>query len=125
MVFCMTDRLILKNLTVYAYHGVGESEKKLGQRFEIDVTASSDFSAFVQDDSYADAVCYAQMAEVVMNVATSHSYNLIETLGVNIAEKLLATFSPLKSVTVTVRKPSAPIPHALDYAAIETTRTRD
>jgi len=32
-----SDRITLKNLMFYAYHGVFAAEKELGQRFEVDV----------------------------------------------------------------------------------------
>ncbi len=31
------DRITLKSLVFYAYHGVFEAEKELGQKFEVDV----------------------------------------------------------------------------------------
>ena len=46
-----TDYIRLNDMRFYAYHGVFPEEKKLGQRFEIDLEISCDLSKAGQNDN--------------------------------------------------------------------------
>ena len=37
-----SDRLVLKNMVFYGYHGAFAAEKELGQRFEVDLEMQLD-----------------------------------------------------------------------------------
>ena len=119
------DQIHIKNLRIHAYHGVLASEKEQGQFFEIDLVAIRHFHDFVDADDYQKATCYASLCDDMVAFATKEKYNLIETLAHRLALYLLRKNPPLEAVTLTIRKPSAPIIHALDYVAVEIFRSRD
>ncbi len=52
-------------------------------------------------------------------------FNLIETFAERIADAILAKWVIVEEVTVTVRKPSAPIRHLVDHVGVSITRTRN
>ncbi len=120
----MADRLIVKNLIVYAHHGVGDCEKKLGQRYEIDLSCKTSFEECVKQDDYQKTVCYAELANLAADITSNKVFNLIETLGEEICSQILSQFPAIEEITVQVRKPSAPIAHVISHAAIELTRYR-
>jgi dihydroneopterin aldolase len=118
------DRIILSNMAFFAYHGVAPQERRLGQRFFVDVDCLLDVRPAAEADDYRQAVCYAAVYDVVSAVMTGEPANLIETLAERIARTVLERFPRLEGVRVAIRKPSAPVKGVLDYAGVEITRRR-
>lgn len=114
----MTDTVRVRNAQVYAYHGVKPEEATLGQRFYIDIDCTVDNGAAAQDDDYAQAICYGTLCDLAARIAGSERYELIETLADRLASAILGQFGRVQHVSVTVRKPSAPIPHPIDYVEV-------
>lgn len=118
------DRIIVKGLRLFAYHGVNEEEKQNGQDFVIDLTAELDLSNPCETDSLDDTVSYAKIIKTVRRVFTAEKYDLIEKCAGVIADAVLAEYPELTAVTVKVMKPDAPISADFGYVAVEITRTR-
>lgn len=118
------DKIIIKNLRIFAFHGVMDSEKQQGQTFEIDLVAMRDFTEFSHADNYIGATCYATLCDDVVEFTTKNRFDLIEALAENLAAFILKKHSALEALEIVVRKPSAPIQHAFDYVGVEIFRTR-
>jgi len=114
----------LKNIQVYAYHGVYEYEREQGTRFEIDVELEAMLDEAVSTDDLAHTIDYVKVQEVVTAVVTSNRFHLVETLTDAIATALLANF-PAKEVIARVRKPGAALGAILDTVEIECHKRRD
>lgn len=120
----MTDHVLVQRIAVFAYHGVHPEEERLGQRFYVSLDCGLDLSAAGRTDEWEHTVCYAQLTEIVMNVATERRFHIIEALAEAIAGEVLARFARVEEVTVRVEKPGAPVPAILDGIAVEITRAR-
>ncbi|MGB4338336.1 MAG: dihydroneopterin aldolase [Bacillota bacterium] len=118
------DRITLKNLVFYAYHGLFAAEKELGQRFEVDVDLYGDFSECARGDDIDAAVNYADVYALVREIVEEREFDLVETLAHTIADEIVSAY-PVDSVTVRVRKPGAPIGGPMDYVECEVTRERE
>jgi dihydroneopterin aldolase len=117
-----SDRIILRGVRAWGHHGVLPAERANGQEFLVDLelgVASMDIPA--ASDDLVDTVDYAAAAAIVVELITGTPFDLIETLGVRIAEACLA-LRGVETVTVTVHKPSAPIPVPFSDVAIRVTR---
>lgn len=101
--------LRINGLALYAYHGVHEAERALGQRFLIDIVATVDVGSAPRTDDIAESVDYAGMIEVATIAFTSRAFNLIESAAGTVAEEVLRRFEKVVSVSVTVHKPAAPV----------------
>ncbi|EXC12971.1 Dihydroneopterin aldolase [Morus notabilis] len=55
------DKLILRGLMFHGFHGVKSEEKKLGQKFVIDVDAWMDLHAAGLSDHLSDTVSYTDI----------------------------------------------------------------
>ena len=121
----MADRILVRDLVLYAYHGVHPEEQRLGQRFEVDITCSLDLREAARQDVAGATVSYASLVEIAQEISANTNFFLIETLAETIAGKILQDYPQIGEVTVQVRKPSAPIPATLGYVAVEITRRRD
>lgn len=120
----MTDRILVRDLIVYGYHGVYPEEQRLGQRFEVDITCSLDLREAARLDSEEATVSYAGLVEIARKIATDETFLLIEALAEAIAGAVLAAYPQIEEITVELRKPSAPVPAPIGYVAVEVTRSR-
>jgi dihydroneopterin aldolase len=112
----------IRNIKVFAHHGVTAEEKEQGQEFLLDVEMELDEDAALVDDISA-TVDYAEVAGAVAQMATSGRYDLIETLAGEIVDHLL-TIHGVKEASVTVKKPRAPLPVEAEWVGVTVRRGR-
>ena len=120
----MTDHIRVHRLAVFARHGVLPEEAAIGQRFFISFDAAVDTRAAGTSDDLTKSVSYADMSDIVVGIATTRRFKLLEALAEAIATDILAAFPLVEAITVRVDKPSAPVPHVLDTVSVEITRSR-
>jgi dihydroneopterin aldolase len=118
------DRIILKDLGFYGYHGVYAEEAKLGQRFFIDLELGTDLSVAAATDELSTAISYAEVYDVVKAAFEAKRVKLIEALAQNIVDAIFDKFQEVEWVVIRVRKPEAPIAMVRGEAAIELHRKR-
>jgi len=118
------DRIILRDLGFYGYHGVLEQEATLGQRFYVDLELGGDLSTPARTDNLDGAVSYAEVYEVVKAAFEGRRMKLIEAVAQNIIDALFQAFPALDWIVIRIRKPEAPIAMVRGEAAIELHRQR-
>ena len=115
----MTEyRIRLQNCAFFARHGLFNEEETLGQRFFVDAELLVDGTTALEDDDVEKVVDYGAAFQVIERIVTGKRRFLIEALALDVAKDLCATFSIVKQVTITIRKPSAPVQGILDYAEV-------
>ncbi len=120
----MSDRITLRGLRAYGYHGVYPQERAEGQEFVVDVTLELDLAAAAGSDDLADTVDYGALADRLVAVVTGEPVNLLETLAARLVDECLAD-GRVRAAEVTVHKPAAPIPHAFTDVAVTVRRSRE
>lgn len=115
------DKIYIKGLRVWAYHGVNPSEQEKGQPFELDITIGYDLSAAGCSDDLSQTINYSKAAKRAIAVMLEEKNALIERAATRVADALLAEF-PADEVTVLLKKPRAPVAADFDYVAVEITR---
>jgi len=118
------DIIRLHNMQFYGYHGVSESEKHLGGKFEVDVEMVKDLKEACENDDIKASIDYEAVYKTVDRCVKSDNYYLIEALANSISKKLLNDF-PISEILVRVRKPHAPINGMLDTVEIEISRSKE
>lgn len=118
------DRIILKDLGFYGYHGVFAEEAKLGQRFFVDLELGADLSAPATTDRLSTGISYADIYDVVKARFEGQRMKLLEALAQNIVDGLFETFQGVEWIVIRIRKPEAPIAMVRGEAAIELHRQR-
>jgi dihydroneopterin aldolase len=108
----------LRNLQLYAYHGVGEHERKYGGRFEIDVELQAELRAATLSDDLADTIDYVKVQQAVAEVSSSRHYHLLERLAADLASGMIERF-PIDRVIIRVRKPGAAVGGVMDTVEVE------
>lgn len=119
------EKIIIKGLKLYAYHGVNPEEKVDGQNFILDITATLNADTAKQSDNVDDTVSYAKIIKTVRAVFTEKSYDLIETAANKVGVSIMQAYPRLDSVTVLLMKPEAPVKADFEYVAVEETITRE
>lgn len=118
------DKIIIRDLHVFAFHGVNDAEKRDGQSFMLDIELYADLSAPRKTDSVADTVSYSQVIKSAVRIFTAHKYNLIERAAEVLADGLLDEFAALQKITLTVKKPDAPMKAEFGFVGFELTKER-
>lgn len=116
------DKIVLKNMGFYAYHGNLPSEMTQGQRFFVDVTVLADLTKPGQTDQLEDSINYVDIYDTVERIMTETPCKLLERVGSLIADELWNSNKGIVGLAVTVRKPSVPISGMLDYVEVTITR---
>ena len=117
----MPDRILLQGIQFYGYHGVYDEERRLGQRFLVDVELRLDVSGAASEDDVSATVDYGQVQAVVLEIGTREKFKLLETLATRIASAILERF-PIREVTVRATKPAPALPGVLAGVSVEVTR---
>lgn len=111
-------------MVFYGYHGMMEHERIEGQPFEVDVELTTDLRMAGKTDDIRHTVSYAEVYQSIKSIVEQKTFNLIEALAEAIAGMLLARY-PFDSVKIQVRKPRAPVPGPISWAAVEIERKRN
>ena len=114
----MKDKIIINDLEIFAYHGVLNEEKSLGQRFLLSIELELDLKKAGIHDSLSDTVDYGKLCHEVENVFTKTSFDLIEKVAHEVCTFILSKYKLVSSVKIEVKKPWAPIGKPLKYASI-------
>jgi len=118
------DRIILKDLGFYGYHGVFAEEAKLGQRFFIDLELGIDLAAAASSDRLSAGISYSDIYDVVKSTFETRRMKLLEAVAQNIVDGIFNEFEAVSWVIIRLRKPEAPIAMVRGEAAIELHRQR-
>ncbi|XWS43321.1 hypothetical protein CRYUN_Cryun16bG0092800 [Craigia yunnanensis] len=118
------DKLILRGLKLHGFHGVKPEEKKLGQKFLVDVDAWMDLRLAGKSDLLSDTVSYTDIYRIEKEVVEGQSPNLLESVAQLIASTTLTKYSQISAVRVKVGKPHVAVHGPLDYLGVEIIRYR-
>ncbi|KAF5741481.1 hypothetical protein HS088_TW10G00479 [Tripterygium wilfordii] len=118
------DKLILRGLQFHGYHGVKVEERKLGQKFLIDIDAWMDLRAAGKSDNLSDTISYTDIYRIAKDVVEGPAQNLLESVAELIASNTLAKHSQISAVRVKVGKPHVAVHGPVDYLGVEILRHR-
>ncbi len=118
------DKIVLKGIQFYGYHGLIPEEKTLGGWYEVDVEIKRDLKSAGLSDKIKDTINYPKIHQIVVRVGENERFQLLERLGHRIAEEIAKEFD-FEEVTVRVRKPAPPLVGKLDHVEIEIVRKKN
>lgn len=118
------DKIVIKDLEIFAYHGVLPEEKRQGQTFIVTVELFLDLHDAGASDDLGETVNYADVCDTISRVMTEEKYNLIEAAAESMAGTILLEYEKVKTVHIMLCKPEAPINMTFDTVYIDITRGR-
>ncbi|KAJ1390660.1 Dihydroneopterin aldolase [Sesbania bispinosa] len=118
------DKLILRGLTFHGFHGAKPEERKLGQKFLVDVDAWMDLRAAGKSDHLSDTVSYTEIYRIAKEVLEESPHNLLESVAHKIAITTLTNHQQISAIRVKVGKPHVAVRGPVDYLGVEILRRR-
>jgi len=118
------DKIQLRGMSFYGFHGATKSEKEIGQQFIVDIEIELSLRQAGTSDNLEDTVNYSELYDLVENIIKGPSKNLLENVAETIASAILTQFE-IHSVRVKIKKPEVPIKNSvLKYASVEIYRLK-
>lgn len=118
------DRINIKGLEIFAHHGVYREETVLGQKFIVDVSMEVDTRAAGRTDDLKKSVNYGSVCSDIQDVMKNRNYKLIEAVAEEIALAILLKYEEVRGVSVTVKKPWAPVLVHVDDVSVAIERRK-
>jgi dihydroneopterin aldolase len=118
----MSDKISLKGIWGFGYHGVFDHEAKNGQDFFVDLEISLDLSKPSSSDNLAETIDYGSLADLVVEEITGERVQLIERLAGRIADRIKSGHPEITAIAVTVHKPKAPVTAQTSDISVTITR---
>jgi len=118
------DQLRIKDLEVYAYHGVFAAEKELGQRFVLDLILDYDMTRAAKTGDLTASIHYGELAQELVKWCQESKEDLIETLAYQLIGKIFQSYCLVEKVSLEVKKPWAPVPLPLDTCSVKLVRQK-
>ncbi|MCI8466015.1 MAG: 2-amino-4-hydroxy-6-hydroxymethyldihydropteridine diphosphokinase [Lachnospiraceae bacterium] len=116
------DKIIIRNLEVFANHGVFPEETKLGQKFLVSAKLLCDTRRAGRTDELEHSIHYGLVAEAITSHMKTHTKKLIEAAAEELAEHLLLTFPLMRGIVLEIQKPWAPVGLPLETVSVKIER---
>lgn len=101
-------KIALEGLEFFAYHGYHEEERKIGNRYEVDIWVETDFDQAAENDLLENTIDYAQLYELVKK-EMQHPTHLLERLAGRIADRTFKELPVVESLEVNISKLNPPL----------------
>ena len=118
------DKILIKDLEIFAYHGVLEEEKQKGQPFFISAELYLDLREAGIKDDLSKTVNYATVCELIKDIMTREKFDLIEAVAETVAGAILLNYELIKEIHLVIRKPKATIPMSFDTVCVDIVRKK-
>ena len=112
-------RILIKDLNLFGYHGVRDSEKKDGQNFRFNIEILINKGSFLNDDSIENTINYSEVIRLVKDINSNRRFNLLETLSQEIANRIIGMSFLIEKVSVKIEKTSPPIKENIESVGVE------
>jgi dihydroneopterin aldolase len=120
----MLATIQLRQMRFHARHGVLPEEAVLGQLWIVDLELVVDIAQAAASDDLAHTVNYADVYSLCQDIMVNERFALIEALANHILSSVLSAHPRVKTATITIHKPQAPIPGVHDGVSLTTSLSR-
>ncbi len=115
--------LVLSRITFEGRHGATENERRSLRTFEVDVEIDSSLDRARTSDDLKDTIDYRVVAEIIVELGTSETHHLLESLAGRMLDALGKRY-PAASFRLEVRKLNPPLcPGHPAFASVRMSRS--
>ena len=116
------DQIHIKNLEVFARHGVFPEENALGQKFLVSAVLYTSTREAGRTDELTKSIHYGEVSQFITKFMEQNTWKLLETVAERLAEELLLNTERLEGVRLEIKKPWAPVGLPLETVSVEIER---
>ena len=116
------DKIHIKNLEVFAKHGVFPEENVLGQKFVVSAVLYTSTREAGKTDELAKSIHYGDVSHLIAEFMKQNTFQLLETAAERLAEELLLKTEHLEKICLEIKKPWAPVGLPLETVSVEIER---
>ena len=116
------DKITIRNLEIFAKHGVYPEENVLGQKFVISAVLYTSTRKAGMTDELGYSVNYGEVSHFIKKFVEGHTWKLLESVVEHLAEELLVSFPLLHRVDLEIQKPWAPVGLPLETVSVAISR---
>ncbi|MGI5949879.1 2-amino-4-hydroxy-6-hydroxymethyldihydropteridine diphosphokinase [Peptoniphilus sp.] len=117
------DKIKIKDLEIYANHGLFKEEKVLGQKFLVTVEAGLSFRDAAIYKNLDKSIDYGKLSHEIYEFFKEEE-DLLETLAYKLTKFIFDKYEIVESLDVEIKKPWAPINLPLDTASVRCIKKR-
>jgi len=117
------DKIKIKNLEVFAKHGVFPEENILGQKFIISAVLHTNVRKAGLSDDLQKSIHYGETSHLMKKFIEENTFQLLETVVEQLAEKMLLEIPGLEKIQLELKKPWAPIGLSIENVSVEIERS--
>jgi dihydroneopterin aldolase len=117
-------RVALEGLEFFAYHGYYEEERKMGNKYEVNIEVSTDLTKAAEEDKLSGTVNYEDLYRIVYEEMQAPS-KMLENIGFRIIKKAFEFFPEIEKVKIEVSKFNPPVKGVCRKAKITLDKVRD
>jgi len=119
----MNQDIVIERISFNGTVGVSQEERALPQPLLVDLEVTGSIHDAITTDELTKTIDYAVIVSRVVDVGSSQSCALLETLADRICQVLLAEF-PIDCLHIWLRKTAAPLPYPAQSVGIRSTYNR-
>ena len=113
----------LRDIHIYANHGVMQQEREVGAWFIIDIRLTMNDHSCANSDEITGTVSYADVYEIIFNEMKQPS-NLLEHVCKRISDSIYSAFAQVEKIKITLCKETPPMGGDRLKAAVTIKSTR-
>ena len=117
-------KIELSDMHFYAYHGVLDQERKVGNHFTLQLTAWTQVEKSLETDLLEDTLSYADIYETIAE-EMAHPSQLLEHVVGRISKRLYTEYPRLLRLSLTLTKDNPPFPGDVTSASFTLCSRRD
>ena len=113
----MEFEISLNDLKFYAYHGVFDEERRIGNEFIVGLSVFIPFDKRIENDELEGTVSYAELYEIVKE-EMSKPHNLLEKVAHNIWVRIKEKYEQISRGFIRIEKSRPPVAGMLGTASV-------
>ncbi len=111
-------KIMLEGMEFYAFHGFHPEERKIGNKYSVDLELEVDFNKAVDTDDLKETIDY-EMIYAEVNKVMGKPSKLLEHVAGEIIQGVRSKFPQTKRITAKVSKFNPPIKGVCHKASVE------
>ena len=113
----MQSSIHIRNLRLYAYHGVMPQEQKVGGEYSVSVEVWTPLEKAAKSDQVKHTVNYAELYQIIVREMKQPS-KLLENAAWRIAQAIVGEYAEITAVEVQLTKLNPPMGAQCDGAGV-------